>query len=191
MSFNYSDPTAMNANFPGPEQKPRGWWSRNWKWFVPTLFLCMIIMCSGCVVGIFFGIAGLFRNAEPYLPAMEKIQANQEVQEAFGQPVRDNSWIPTWSPDRDNIDVRWDLVGPKGKGKAYVKARLGKGKMEIVVIEVTLPTGKRVVIHDEGPDGNDAPVFKPQGAAESDKKQDGAPPDINPTIPNVEEDHPK
>jgi hypothetical protein len=185
MSFNYSDPTALNATFPGPEQKPRGWWSRNWKWFVPTLFLGMILMCSGCLATIFFGAVGLLRNAEPYLPAMQKIQASPEAQEAFGQPIRDNSWMPTWSPDRDNIDVRWDLVGPKGKGKAYVKARMGKVKLEIVIIEVTLPNGKRLLLHDEGPGGNDAPAFNPQGAADGEKKQEAAPPpDMNIAMPD-------
>jgi hypothetical protein len=185
MSFNYSDPTALNATIPDQAQKPRGWWSRNWKWFIPTLFLCMILLCSGCVVGIFFMIIGGLRQTEPYLPAMQQIQASKEVQEAFGQPIRDDSWMPTFSPDGNNIDERWDLVGPKGKGKAHVKARMGKNKLEIVLIEVTLPNDKRLLLHDEGPGGNDAPAFTPKGADDGEKKQEVAPPpDMNITLPD-------
>jgi hypothetical protein len=191
MSYGYSDQTAVNATFPDQEQKPRGWWSRNWKWFVPTVFLCLILMCSGCLAGIGYMIVYGLKNQEPYLVAMEKIQANQQAQEAFGQPIRDNSWIPALIPDGNNIDMRWDLVGPKGKGKAYVKSRMIGNKFEIVVIEVVLPDGKKLVLHDEG-GGNEAPKFQPPGAAEGDKKAETAPPpDLTPNIPAIEESEPK
>jgi hypothetical protein len=185
MSFNYSDPTALNANFPDHAQKPRGWWSRNWKWFIPTLFLCMILMCGGCVAGIFFMFISGLKQTEPYVVTMQKIQANAEAQEALGQPIRDDSWFPVLTPDGNNLDIRWDLSGPKGKGKAYVKARTTNGKFDIVVIEVTLPNGKRLLLHDEGPGGNDAPAFTPKGAADGEKKQESAPPpDMNITMPD-------
>ncbi len=190
MSFDYSNPKAMEATFPGPEQKPRGWWSRNWKWFVPTVFLCMILMCGGCLTGIgFFIISGL-KHLEPYVVTMQKIQANPEAQEALGQPIRDDSWFPVLSIDGDNLDIRWDLSGPKGKGKAYVKSRTSNGKSEIVVIEVTLPNGKKLILHDEGPGG--APPFKPQGAAEGEKKPEVSPsPELPQNISMPEETEPK
>jgi hypothetical protein len=195
MSFDYSNPKAMDATFPGPEQKPRGWWSRNWKWFVPTVFLIMILICCGGPVAIFFGAIGVLRNAEPYVSTMQKIQSNPEAQEAFGQPIRDVSWIPVGQVSMENdtgsAELRWDLAGPKGKGKAYVKARMMNGKWEVVVIEVTLPNGKKLTIHDEGPGG--APPFNPQGSAPPDKsKEEAAPqPDLNPNIPMTEETEPK
>jgi hypothetical protein len=174
MSFNYSDPTAFNAGFPGQEQKPRGWWKRNWKWLVPTSFLCMFIFCCGCPVAIFVGIGGIIRNSEPYLIAMEKIQASPEAQEAFGQPIHDNSWIVLGEINKDltngsgNAELRWDLAGPKGKGKAYVKARMTDGKWELETLEVILPDGKKIDLHDED-GGNKIPPLQGQGNAESDK----------------------
>jgi hypothetical protein len=170
------------------EQKPRGWWKRNWKWLVPTLFLFMIIFCCGCPGGIFVGVVGIMRNSEPYLMAMEKIQANPEAQEAFGQPIRDDSWMPLGEIKQELIDgsgnaeLRWALAGPKGKGKAYVKARMVDGKWEIEMIEVNLPNGKKVVLRDEG-GGNEAPPFPAQDNAESGKAKETAPPDMNITMP--------
>jgi hypothetical protein len=191
MSSNYSDPTALNATFPGPEQKPRGWWSRNWKWFVPTVFLCLILMCGGCLTGIAVLFISGLRHLEPYVVTMEKIQANPEAQEALGQPIRDDSWFPVLSPDGNNMDIRWDLSGPKGKGKAHVKARMTGNKWEIVLIEVILPNDKKILLHDEG-GGNVAPPFKAQGAAEGEKKPEAAPsPDLTPNIPMPEEGGPK
>lgn len=148
-------------------------------------------MCSGCVAAIAMLFVSGLRHQEPYVVAMEKIQANPQAQEAFGQPISDNSWMPAIMPDGNNIDIRWDLVGPKGKGKAYVKSRLSGNKWDIVVIEVILPDGTKLVLHDEG-GGNDAPKFQPQGAAEDEKKPDAAPPpDLTPNIPSIEESEPK
>ena len=191
MSFDYSNPQAMDATFPGPEQKPRGWWSRNWKWFVPTVLLIMILICCGGPIAIFYGGVSVLRNTEPYVKIMQMIQANPEAQEALGQPIRDDSWFPVLSTDGDNIDIRWDLAGPKGKGKAYVKSRTNNGKIEIVIIEVTLPNGKKLILHDEA-GGNVAPPFVPPGAAEGEKKQESAPqPELPQNISIPEETEPK
>ena len=196
MSYNYSDPTAIEANFPGQEPKPRGWWSRNWKWFVPATLLGLVLMCSGCVAAILFGIVGLLRSSPPYVTTMEKIQADPQVKEAFGEPIRDVSWIPAGELNTQNdtgtAELRWDLAGPKGKGKVYVKARMTNGKWDIVMIEVIPPEGKKIVLHDEGPGGNEAPVFNPQGKTAPEKPQETSPPpELNPTIPMPEEMEPK
>jgi hypothetical protein len=188
MSFNYSDPRAMDATIPGPEQKPRGWWSRNWKWFVPTIFLCLLLMCGGCLTGIAALFISGLRHLEPYTVTMEAIQSDKEAREAFGQPIRDDSWFPVLTPDGNNLDIRWDLSGPKGKGKAYVKARMtGNNKWDIVLIEVNLPNGKKIPLHVQD-GGNDAPVFNPQGAAGGEKKPESTDmPDLNPKIPTPDE----
>ncbi len=191
MSSNYSDPRALDATFPGPEQKPRGWWSRNWKWFIPTILLCLILMCGGCLVGFAaLFITGL-RHMEPYVITMDKIQEDKEAQEAFGQPIKDDSWFPVITPDGNNFDIRWDLSGPKGKGKAHVKARMtGGNQWEINKIDVILPDGKEIHPQIEG--GNEPPPFKPQGAAEGGKKEEaGPPPDLNPKIPTPEGSEPQ
>jgi hypothetical protein len=198
MSSNYSDPRAFNAAFPGPEQKPRGWWSRNWKWFVPTIMLCMLLLCGGCLSGIFFFYSFGLRHLEPYMVAMEKIQDDKQIQESLGQPIRDNSWFPVLSPNGDNLDIRWDLAGPKGVGKAYVKSRVFGNKMEISLIEVTLPGGKKVMLQEEGGQ-NAAPAFELPGeaptekkAAEGEKKMGVAPaPDLNLDIPAPDEEETK
>ena len=63
----------------------------------------------------------LKRNIEPYLKTMERIQANPQIQEAFGQPIRDDSWMPGGNV-RDSIILGFGR--PKGKGKVFIKTRL-------------------------------------------------------------------
>jgi hypothetical protein len=189
MSFDNMHMGDMDRDLQYREQIPRGWWKRNWMWFVPTSFLCMIIFCCGCPAAMFVGVVGIMRNSEPYLIAMEKIQANPEAQEALGQPIRDNSWMPIGEINQDitsgtgNTELRWNLAGPKGEGKAYVKARMADGKWEIVMIEVNLPNGKKIVLHDKG-GGNDAPPFPAQDNAEPGKAKEVEPPDMNITTPD-------
>ena len=175
-------------------QKPRGWWSRNCGKFMLALLIIFVLICS-FPAALFYGIVGL-RSKEPYKLGLQKIQADPQSQQAFGQPIKDNSWLPageiTEASGRGNAELRWDLVGPKGKGKAYVKARLMEGKWEIVIIEVNLPDGKKILLHEEGPDGSEAPAFSPGGTAEPEKPQETAPAlDLNPSIPMPEETGPK
>lgn len=117
---------------------------------------------------------------------MAQIRADEQVQKAFGQPIKDDSWIPSGELAENEANLHWDLAGPNGKGKAYVKARKTGDKWEIVLIEVTPPEGKKIVLQGEG-GGNDAPVFNPQGATTPSKEAAPAKgPDIAPPAdPNL------
>jgi hypothetical protein len=193
MSSNYSDPTALNATFPGPEQKPRGWWSRNWKWFVPTVLLTMILICCGGPVGIVYFAFSKLYNSEAYKMTMQKIATSEELKQELGQPIENvlnppPSFRIEENPDgRGEADARWEIEGPKGRGKAHVIARMNDNKWEIIKIEVILPNNKTILLHDEG-GGNVAPPFVPQGAAGGEKKEEATPsPDLTPNIPMPDE----
>ncbi|MGA2059035.1 MAG: cytochrome c oxidase assembly factor Coa1 family protein [Thermoguttaceae bacterium] len=199
MSFDYSNPQAMNATFPGPEQKPRGWWSRNWKWFVPSVFLCMILICCGGPLGIGYLFFSKLYNSEAYKMTMQKIESNEELKQELGQPITNLLSPPPSFRMEENadgsglVDARWEIEGPKGRGRAHVIARMRDNKWEIVSIDVTIVSNnKKIVLHDEA-GGNVAPPFNPQGAAPPEEsKQESAPqPDLTPKIPTTEETEPK
>jgi hypothetical protein len=187
MSSNYSDPRALDATFPGPGQKPRGWWSRNWKWFVPTLFFCMILICCGGPLGFIYMAFSQLYHSEAYKMTMQKINSSEELKQEMGEPI-DNVFNPPPSfrmeenaDGRGELDARWEIAGPKGRGRAHVIARMMDNKWEIVMIEVMLPGGKKVILHDEG-GGNVAPPFTPPGAGEKNRGP-ATPPDLSPNIP--------
>jgi hypothetical protein len=198
MSFDNSNPNALDATFPGAQQKPRGWWSRNWKWFVPSVFLFMVLICCGGPLGIVYLVFSGLYNSEAYKMTMEKIKNSEELKQELGQPI-ENVWNPPPSfrieenaDGRGDADARWEIEGPKGRGRAHVIARMSDKKWEIVTIEVTIVSNnKKIVLKDEG-GGNVAPPFKPQGAAEGEKKEGAAPPpDLSPNIPMPDESEPK
>jgi hypothetical protein len=143
----------------GQDQNAECQSSRSRKWKIVLLIFAIMILVGGTLV-LKYGK----RFSEPYKMGMVQIRANEQVQKAFGQPISDDSWIPSGELTVDEANLRWDLTGPNGKGKAYVKARKTGEKWEIVRIEVTPPEGKVIVLQGEGT-GNDAPGFNPQGAA--------------------------
>ena len=57
----YPPPIPTNtpdAPFPPlPPQFPRqkNWFDRNWKWFIPTLFVAFLLVLSGFVAAVFYG----------------------------------------------------------------------------------------------------------------------------------------
>ncbi len=172
MSFDDINTGDLGRDLQAQEQKPRGWWSRNWKWFVPTLLLAMIIMCCGCPAAIIFSVIGIFRNSEPYLDTMQKIQADPQVQEAFGQPIRDNSWIPAGElnmPDgQGNAELRLGSCRPEGKRQGLCKSPHDQRQMGDRGDRSDSARWKKIVLHEEG-GGNEAPAFQGQGAAEGEK----------------------
>jgi len=164
--FNQNDLAALDRDIQGfpPQEKQRGWWSRNWLWFVPTLLLTLIILCCGCPVGIGVWFLNQVYNLDVYKMSMQRIEADEGLRKELGQPITTVAWPPPsfrveQQNDRGEADIRWDLEGPKGRAKAHVTARLAADKWELVVLEVVLPSGKKVSLMKEGEGGDDAPPF--------------------------------
>jgi hypothetical protein len=183
MNPNINNPISSGSAPSTQAEKPRCLCKR--KWFIPLFILAILVIVVGGLV-LKYGK----RFSEPYKMGMAQIRADLQVQQAFGQPLRDDSWMPGGEVGENEANLYWDLAGPNGKGKAYVKARNTAGKWEIVIIEVTPPEGKKIVLQGAG-GGNDAPVFNPQGAGGAKKEETAPMPDLNPTIPAPEETEPK
>ena len=186
MNANNTNQTPNGSVAPAQKQEPCSWCSRHRKLSITLIILAILVLVVGALV-LKYGK----RFSDPYKMGMAQIRADPQVQQAFGQPIRDDSWMPGGELGTDQANLYWDLAGPSGKGKVYVKARKTAGKWEIVIIEVTPPDGKKIILHAEGI-GNDAPPFAPPGAAAPEKPQESAPPpDLNPNIPMPEETEPK
>jgi hypothetical protein len=190
MNMDNLDQETLGQNAPVFGQpKRRGWWSRNWLWFVPTVLLALVILCCGCPLAIGLWLYSRVFDLDVFQDAMQKIQANAELTRELGQPISPVRWPPpSFQPEDREMDVRWEIAGPKGRANAHVKARLMKGRWETVILEVVLANGKRVSLAvEEG--GNEAPKFEPGKPAAAKppatKPEAGAPaPQINlPTPP--------
>jgi hypothetical protein len=146
--------------------KPRGWFRRNWKWAVPLGLLVVVVVGAG--VGYWAMFLRVY-NLDVCRSAMQAIESDPSVREALGEPIRSvkrpsQASMPSAQVYEKEIDIRWNIEGPKGSAKAHVHANLSQqGKWETKVLEVTLADGKRRPIRAPGDSADDAPPFVPAG----------------------------
>jgi hypothetical protein len=158
--------------------KHHGWFRRNWKWVVPLDLLITVVVAAGVLYWLFF--ARIY-NLDVCQKAMLAIGSTPALLEVLGEPIQpvkrpSQETIPNARIEEGEIDVIWYIAGPKGQAKAHVNARKRQGEWETVVLEVTLPGGKKIPIQAPGDSGN---VAKPWA------------PGANPTAPNPGTDRPE
>ena len=104
------------------QERERGWWSRNWLWFVPSLLLGMVIICCGCPAGFIFYALNKVYDFEVFQVAMQKIEADKDIQKELGQPITTVRWPPPSfqieeTNGRGEANIHWDIEGPKGRAR--------------------------------------------------------------------------
>ena len=52
------------------QQPPRGWWRRNWRWFVPVGSVVFVLGGVGFFIAIFALVFGLMKSTEVYETAL-------------------------------------------------------------------------------------------------------------------------
>jgi len=143
--------------------KQRGWFRRNWKWVVPLDLLITVVIVGGVLYWAFFTRV---YNLDVCQKAMLAIGSTPTVLEALGEPIQPVKWpsqeaMPNARVEDSEIDVRWIIEGPKGQAKAHVNSRNRQGEWDTVVLEVTLPDGKKIPIKTLGDIGNVAKPWAP------------------------------
>jgi len=119
----------------------RGWWSRNWKWFVPTGCLALVVLIIAFVVLIALLVFGTMKSSEVYQASLARAKADPAVAEALGSPLKDGMFLSgKTSVDgaSGEADLAIPISGPKGKGTLYVVASKSAGlwKYTTLVVEV-------------------------------------------------------
>lgn len=110
----------------------KDWFSRNWKWFVPTGCLSLIIIAGAFVATLFFGITSIMKDSDAYKGAMTEVQQNKLVKEKLGEPIESDGMVSgsiNVNNDAGNCDIQIPIKGSKGTGTVFVVAtKRGKWK---------------------------------------------------------------
>ena len=144
MMSHVHDPSLPPA-YAAPPRK--GWFGRNWLWFVPTVVLLPICLCGGLCVGVpYFAMRGLAESGA-YKIALETVQQNAAVKEALGEPV-EGELIPIGaeidaSGGVKEANIGFQVQGPKGSAIVASSSRKEAGSDQWVLTEliVTPTTG--------------------------------------------------
>ena len=134
---------------PIPQMVPqKSWFSRNWKWFLPTIILGPLLLLALFIGGILSFVFGMMKSSEPYHYAVATAQNNPEVIRELGAPVE-----PGWFTS-GNINVSGSsgaaamaisLNGKLRHGSVLVIAKESDGNWTYQKLEVLV-------------DGHDTPI---------------------------------
>jgi hypothetical protein len=70
------------------------WFSRNWKWFLPTVVLGPLLVLALVVGGLMTFVFGLMKSSEPYHYAVALAAKNPQVLRELGGPI-EPGWFTT------------------------------------------------------------------------------------------------
>ena len=106
----------MEAMPTPPQAAPRR------RWLGRLARVLLLILVIG--VGLFAAIVYRTRNNPPFVTALKLIQADAQLGEHLGTPIRDTRWLPSGAyPEQFNLRVE----GPKGAADVSIRARRSKG----------------------------------------------------------------
>ena len=137
-----------------PPQR-RSWWGRNWKWFVPTGCLGMVLLAAGLGFIIVTMVFGMMKSSDAYKMALARAKADPRVVSALGSPISDG-FFPTGktnvSGTSGEADMTVPISGPKGKGTIYFVASkfAGEWTFSKLIVEVE-KTGERIDLVQDPP----------------------------------------
>jgi len=103
----------------------KNWWDRNWKWFVPTGCLSLLVLFGLFIAGIFFGVTSMIKESDAYKGAITEVQHNKAVIEKLGSPIETDGMTSgsiNVSGSTGNCDLQIPIKGSKGTGVLFVVA---------------------------------------------------------------------
>ena len=139
----------MNAQpiqIPGSSEVPqgttpiaprKGWFARNWKWFVPAL----LIIFLGLPLVILGSVFAAIRSSDAAKESLLRAQSNPLLVQELGAPIEEG-WLVGGSINvsgtSGDADLAVPISGPKAKGKIYVTARRSAGVWRYSVMEAAI-----------------------------------------------------
>jgi hypothetical protein len=128
------------------DYKP-GWWSRNWKWFVPVGCLTMVLLFVLAIAALVFGVFGLMKQSTVYTQAVAEARAHPAVAEAMGSPIEEGTFVSgnfEESGPSGSASLSIPLSGPKGDGTLYVEAKKSAGQWTFSTLVLQAPDASRI-----------------------------------------------
>ena len=180
-----------------------GWFGRNWKWFVPTGCLTLLLLGAllvALLVGLGLkGMSGLFAGSEPVKHSIQLAEADPGVVAALGKPLKAGMMIQgsmQTNNDDGSADLSLPITGPKGSGKLYLKAERSAGRWTYSLIEIAVDgSDQRFDLLGRGGaaprDREIAPPDIDQPPSDSGPQQDSEPADPEQADPEQEQSGPK
>src|SRR6266550_3492636 len=131
----------MEPATPTEAEAKGNWWTRNWKWFVPTGCLTILILLVAFVGSIVMIVFSAIKSTDPYRDAFARAKMHPAVIEALGSTIKEGFFVSgntNVNGAAGEADLAIPISGPKGKGTIYVKAAksLGRWSYWDLIVEI-------------------------------------------------------
>jgi hypothetical protein len=129
--------TSMGA--PTPSKPRKNWFERNWKWFIPTGCLTMIVLVFAFIAAIFGIVESSFKSSDAYTQALVLTQANSQFSNKIGTHLKPGWFISggiSVNGDSGDADISIPIAGPKGNGTIYAVAKKVAGVWQYSTLQV-------------------------------------------------------
>ena len=123
----------------------KNWWNRNWKWFVPTGCLSLIIIFGATV---FFVVTTFMKKSVAYQVAMEKATTNSYVIDALGEPIEQKGMTEgsiSIKNSSGEAELYIPIKGSKREGMIYVSGTKYNGEWTFDVMKVSVKSSRIVI----------------------------------------------
>ncbi len=119
--------------------RPRNWWQRNWKWFVPVIVVTPVLVCGGFITLLFSFVHGVMTGSGAYEQALVAARGDTAVVAALGMPIEDGFFVT------GNVQVNsqsgWaelaiPISGPRGEATIFVAAEKDGGEWYFDTLDV-------------------------------------------------------
>jgi Cytochrome oxidase complex assembly protein 1 len=134
----------METPPPIPSQTRGNWWTRNWKWFVPTGCLTLFLAFTAFILSILLIAFGAIKSTDVYKDAIVKAKTSPAVIEALGSPIKEGMFVSgniNANGASGESDLAIPISGPKGKGTIYLKAEKSLGRWNYLELVVEIKNG--------------------------------------------------
>ena len=158
------------AEYPAPPRPQKGWFGRNWWWFIPLIVLAPFICCCGSCAGCAYWGLQQLNNLPPYKDTVQMIQSDPRVQAELGTPIDVAGLIETaqsggnfdisQSGNAAVVNVSVPISGPNGSGVLHIEATdNGTGNWTYTRREVVIDSSGKII--DLMPAGSTSPDTTP------------------------------
>ena len=144
-----------------PTAARRGWFSRNWKWFVPLILIVIV----GLPVALIGSVFAAMKNSDAAKESVLKAQGNPRVAQKLGTPIKEG-WLVSGSINTSttsgDADLAVPISGSKGQAKIYVTANKATGTWNYSVMEVAIEgSNERINLLSDVTAGSESPTPPP------------------------------
>ncbi len=136
-----NSPSYLAAGALPYRQRPKTWFEKNWKWFVPLVVAVVLVVISAFIGVVIYGVESMFRASYPYQLAVQRATASPAVAEKLGQPLHIGWFIAgnvNFSGSEGSATMSVPISGPKGKGHIVVVGKKHTDRWTFETFEVDI-----------------------------------------------------